>query len=124
MGNRVVVLCKDDGSTEGCYSPGVYLHWGGDDVIKYIKEASQYMRKGDPLYAIARFCGVCHEEMEEKVLGLGLVKAPRQEDIEDGFEEYSPGDAGVVVINTDSGELEAFAGYLKENSLPTITFAM
>ncbi len=110
MGDRVIVLMKDQRG----YSPGVYMHWGGAHVLAFLEKAASRMRKGDASYAAARFCGVVHGEISGN-LSLGLLPAPATNGIQEiDWKTYSHGDAGVVVVDVDTGNIVAHAGYLAE----------
>jgi hypothetical protein len=100
MGERAIVLFKDEDS----YAPGVYLHWHGDDVPAWLKEAGPSLRAGDAGYAAARFAQFCGNRIEGS-LSLGLTAAPTEEERED-WEDYSPGDHGVFVVDCESGKVE------------------
>lgn len=110
MGDRVVVLFKDQGG----YAPGVYLHWLGHAVFDILKEATPRLRKGDAGYSAARFCGAACARNPEVNYGIGLVEAPSA-DVD--WEKYSPGDRGVVVVDCDTGNVEHVCGY-KDEEVP------
>lgn len=119
MGDRVIVVCKEG----SIYSPGVYLHDGGSQVKDLLIKAAPYMRRGDCSYAVARFCGACHEELNSDVLGMGVLNGPTKEDVKNNFENYSQGDAGVVIIDVEHGKVKAFEGYLEKETFPTLELA-
>lgn len=105
MGDRVLVAFTDDDGTS--YSPAVYMHWGGSDAADMIKAAVPHMRRGDALYAAARFCGECHKQLPG-VTGLGLMAGP---DAGADWDEYSHGDAGVYLVDVNTGKVDARGGY-------------
>ena len=107
MGDRVIVAFKDLAG----FAPSVYLHWHGHEAADLIKAAAPRMRQGDSGYSAARFAGHCHAEISGNT-GLGLLAAP--EPGEDGtidWSEYSHGDNGVFVVDTETGRVEHFEGY-------------
>lgn len=59
MGDRAIVRFDDERGSEG----GIYLHWHGDEVMNWLRDAAPRLRKGDASYAAARFCGYCHERV-------------------------------------------------------------
>jgi hypothetical protein len=97
MGDRAVVVFVTDDEI----SPGVYLHWHGSDALDFLRAASPRLRRSDPGYSAARFCGFCHTQIEGN-LSLGLIDAPTTEDFKDSFETYSPGNSGVFIVNCNS----------------------
>lgn len=112
MGDRVTVFFK---SNNGDVSPGIYIHWGGAGVLSLIADAASRMRRGDPIYSAARFCGHCHGVVKGNA-GLGLVPPP-DADTDAAYEKMSPGDAGSVVVNIDTGEIVAYDSYLSAESI-------
>ena len=109
MSNCAVVVFK---SQDTDYSPGIYLHWSGEEVVKLLKTAAPRLRKGDAGYAAARFCGVCHESIRGNY-SLGLLAPPHPAVIQsEGWGSYGHGDAGVAVVNVDTGVVKFFAGSL------------
>lgn len=113
MGDRAVTVFKQGSNrakTE--YSPGVYVHWNGGGVPAWLREAAPTLRKGDMMYAAARFCGYCHTKVEGN-LGLGLTAPPEQKDGVVDWAEYSLGDCGVFVVDVDSGKVTNHDGYVK-----------
>jgi hypothetical protein len=112
MGNRAAVLFFDRNQV----SPTVYLHWHGNDVPDWIDELSRLMtgRTNDAAYAAARFVGICHERIVGN-LSLGInsnnltVKDLKHPDI---VAALSPGNAGIVVVDTSDFTWQAYAGYL------------
>ena len=105
------------------YAPGVYVHWAGEDIPALLKEAAPRMRGGDPSYAIARFCGVAHEHIPG-ALSLGIVLAPEQDTKGVvNWEAYSPGDAGIALVDVDTGVVTFHAGYLEQRQ-PSFTIEL
>ena len=100
MGERALVVFKDHHG----HSPTVYLHWSGHDVGRFLAEATPGMRPADASYSCARFVGYCHEQIPGR-LSLGVTNTP-----EDG-RPSSPGDAGVFIVDTETGEVETYGGY-------------
>ena len=114
MGNRASVIFYD----EDRISPTVYLHWNGGNVPELVTELAVYMngRYGDADYAAARFTGLCHNLISGN-LSLGIhANKLRRADLEDAavLEAMSPGNAGVVVVNTGDFTWKAYGGYLAE----------
>ena len=111
MGDRALVTFH---TTDTYYSPAVYLHWCGSDVPEMLVDAAPKLRKGDPDYSAARFCGHCHEQLSGNT-GLGLLDGPSPGDMplseycEVG--QYGHGDAGVFFVNVQTGEVRQFGGY-------------
>jgi hypothetical protein len=104
MGDRAIVVFTSGEGEKADYSPGVYVHWSGSAIPEMLKKAAPSLRKGDPSYAAARFCGFCHTMLEGS-LGLGLFDAPTKEDIADNFQDYSHGDNGVFIVDIDTGKV-------------------
>ena len=112
MGNRACVVFFDD----RLVSPTVYLHWCGNQVPAWLEELKELMqeRKQDAWYAAARFVGICHSKIPGNLsLGvssnrLSLEQVRNKSDIR----PLSPGDAGLVVVDTRDFTWEAHGGYL------------
>lgn len=107
MGNRALVVFKKlytEHVTEPMlyYSPAVYVHWHGGQIREWLEEAAPQLRKGDPGYAAARFCGFCHQKIPG-LLSLGLFNGPSPG--KEDWPEYSHGDEGVFLVDVDSGEV-------------------
>jgi hypothetical protein len=112
MGNRALVVFHDEHE----YSPAVYLHWHGSKVPDLLRETWQYMegRRGDLDYTAARFVGICHNAIEGNLsLGLQSHRECRNSDSHKdrqhrlaSWEPYSPGDAGVFLVNVKTGHVE------------------
>ena len=119
MGDRALVIFHD----KYRISPGVYLHWHGDQVPALLAELAEYMkgRYGDAAYAAARFTGLCHRRIDDN-LSLGIVSNQlRHADLGDAAEldEMSPGNAGVVIVDTGDFTWKASGGYLAERPRST-----
>jgi hypothetical protein len=71
-------------------------------------------RFSDASYAAARFVGLCHANIDGN-LSLGISSNDlSQADVRsaDRMEEESPGDAGVVAVDTSDFTWKAYGGYL------------
>lgn len=106
MGDRALVICHI-GRKE--LSPVAYLHWHGSAVGRFIEAAIPQMRRGDVSYSFARMIGTFHTQIEGNC-GLGCFNSP------DTFAEceakdFSHGDAGVFLLDVDTGMCECFNGY-------------
>ncbi len=114
MGNRACVIFFDQTSV----SPTVYLHWHGDAVPTWLEQLKDRMngRFSDVSYAAARFVGICHDNIDGN-LSLGIssndLSQPNLRN-NDRMEEHSPGDAGIVVVNTNDFSWKAYGGYLAD----------
>jgi hypothetical protein len=115
MGNRACIVFFD--RTE--VSPTVYLHWHGDAVPDLLDQLKVLMngRFSDAAYAAARFVGVCHAHIEGNLsLGIssnGLSLADIRN--KDRVEDHSPGNAGIVVVDTGDFTWKAYGGYLGDH---------
>jgi hypothetical protein len=112
MGDRALIIFHD----KDTISPSVYLHWHGDAVPEVLRELAEYMqgRYGDAQYAAARFTGLCHRRIGGN-LSLGIMSNQlRHADLGDeaALEAMSPGNAGVVVVDTGDFSWKAYGGYL------------
>jgi len=117
MGDRALIIFKQGNKiAETSYSPVVYLHWGGSDVPELLRKTRTLMESRGPDldYTAARFVGICNESMKGN-LSLGLWSLPV------GFgswskkkkEDYSHGDAGIVVVDVDTWKFKQFGAYYK-----------
>jgi hypothetical protein len=116
MGNRACVIFFDSNHV----SPTVYLHWHGYAVPTWLNRLKTLMdgRFHDAAYATARFIGICHLEIESN-LSLGVSHNRfRIQDLTDekAMVEASPGDAGVIVVDTSNFTWKAYGGYLAESN--------
>lgn len=111
MGDRGVILVTDN------YHPvpicGIYVHWSGGRIPDILKKAGPKMRRSDSSYAIARLCGVIHDESPDRVTGLGILPPPENME-EDTLDEYGPGDAGIAIVNGETGHVDFCFGYLSD----------
>lgn len=115
MGNRAYIVFFDRHRV----SPTVYLHWHGNAVPHWLNRLKELMvhRTNDADYAAARFVGICHSQIEgylslgihQNLLNQGDLKNP------DRMTELSPGDAGIVVVDTNDFSWKAYGGYLAES---------
>lgn len=116
MGDRALIIFKD--KTE--VSPVVYLHWMGSEVPELLKEHKKLMtgREDDLSYAAARFVGICHAKNADSNTGLGMFNLPEDKikAVLEGdakvLDDYSHGDAGVVVVDAVDFSWKAYGGYL------------
>jgi hypothetical protein len=112
MGNRACIVFFDRDHV----SPTVYLHWHGDAVPSWLDQLKDRMngRFSDASYAAARFVGICHASIDGNLsLGLSsndLSKADVRS--QDRMESESPGNAGMVVVDTSDFTWKAYGGYL------------
>jgi hypothetical protein len=114
MGNRASVIFFDRNTV----SPSVYLHWHGHAVPTWLNQLKSLMegRFQDAAYAAARFVGICHMEIDSN-LSLGIYcNACRLADLRDSraMAQLSPGDAGVIVVDTADFSWKAYGGYLAD----------
>lgn len=119
MGDRALVVCHKGRSD---FSPAVYTHWNGHKVGELLDKAQHVMRKGDTSYASARLAGTFHENIKG-MLGFGLLPAPASWE-EATSEDYSHGDAGVFMVDVDTGLVECFNGYGFEDTKQGEAYAM
>lgn len=140
MGDRALVVFTDGEEV----SPVIYAHWAGDAIPELLATHRDLMkdRRGDVSYAAARFCGLLHEHVPGN-LSVGLFTTPpveqqavtilanpypewwTKEQMEASdkaysriLEEYSHGDAGLIVVNVKSYTWRAYGGYLQNNRAP------
>ena len=112
MGNRACVIFYDSRRI----SPTVYLHWHGESVPGWLEQLKHLMdgRFDDAEYAAARFVGVCHQQIKGN-LSLGVMSNRLTlAEIHDKprMEADSPGNAGIVVVDTRDFTWKAYGGYL------------
>jgi hypothetical protein len=114
MGNRACVIFYDS----QCVSPTVYLHWHGEAVPAWLEQLKHLMkgRFEDAAYAAARFVGLCHQQIEGNMsLGVSsnaLTHANLHD--ESRMDDESPGNAGIVVVDTREFTWKAYGGYLAD----------
>ena len=116
MGNRASIIFFDHYRV----SPTVYLHWHGDSVPAWLDQLGPIMkdRKGDAFYAAARFVGICHAQIAGN-LSLGISSNTLSlANLRDAnlMAEESPGNAGVVVVDTNDFSWKAYGGYLANSN--------
>jgi len=115
MGNRACVVFFDKNHV----SPTVYLHWHGHAIPEWLNQLKERMngRFSDASYAAARFIGICHANIDGNLsLGVwsnGLTQADVRNP--DRMEAESPGNAGMVVVDTGDFTWKAYGGYLAGN---------
>jgi hypothetical protein len=112
MGNRVCVIFFD----HTCVSPTVYLHWQGDAVPAWLEQLKGRMdgRFSDAAYAAARFVGICHVNIDGN-LSLGISSnhlSLKDLSFPERMEQHSPGNAGIVVVDTSDFSWKAYGGTL------------
>jgi hypothetical protein len=112
MGNRACIVFFDRTRV----SPVVYLHWHGDAVPAWLAQLKERMagRFGDASYAAARFVGICHAHIDGN-LSLGIWSndlTPADVRDPERMEAESPGNAGMVVVDTRDFSWKAFGGDL------------
>jgi hypothetical protein len=114
MGNRACIVFFDRTSV----SPTVYLHWHGGAVASWLDQLKDRMngRFSDAAYAAARFVGICHANIDGN-LSLGISSndlSVAEVRNKDRMEEESPGNAGIVIVDTSDFSWKAYGGYLAE----------
>ena len=115
MGDRACVVFIDRTSV----SPTVYLHWHGNAVPLWLDDLKDRMtgRFSDAAYAAARFVGIYHDYIGGNLsLGIssnGLTHADVRN--KDRMEADSPGNAGMVVVDTSDFSWKAYGGYLADS---------
>jgi hypothetical protein len=112
MGDRACIVFYDSRSV----SPTVYLHWHGEYVPAWLERLKRRMngRFDDAGYAAARFIGICHEQIAGN-LSLGVLQNTlTHADVryEARMDDHSPGNAGLVVVDTREFTWKAYGGYL------------
>ena len=115
MGNRACIVFFD----RTCVSPTVYLHWHADAVPAWIGQLKELMsgRFSDASYAAARFAGICHDNINGNLsLGLSSNDLSLADALnKDRMEAESPGNAGIVVVDTSDFTWKAYGGYLADS---------
>src|ERR1700722_6290859 len=112
MGNRACIVFFDRNRV----SPTVYLHWHGDAVPTWLAQLKVLMngRFSDAAYAAARFVGICHANIDGN-LSLGISSNDLSEAAirnNDRMEQLSPGNAGILAVDSRDFSCKAFGGYL------------
>lgn len=118
MGDRAAIVFFDRSDV----SSTVYLHWHGNAVPGWLDQLSALMqgRYDDASYAAARFVGICHGNIDGN-LSLGIssnafsLSHVRSRAC---MEDASPGDAGMVVVDTSDFNWRAYGGYLAADYKP------
>lgn len=116
MGNRACVIFFDHTRV----SPTVYLHWHGNAVPTWLDQLKDRMngRFDDATYAAARFAGICHANIAGNLsLGISsnnLTEANLRNN--DLMEQHSPGNAGIVIVDTSDFSWKAYGGYLADTN--------
>ena len=119
MGSRAVFVCHENGEE---YSPGIYIHWGGEEALDLLRQAAPRMCMYDASSAAARLCGVLHEQLSG-AHGICLFPPPQpREDGSINWEEYGPGDWGVIAIDVLDAKAECFAGALAGQVVQNLPF--
>jgi hypothetical protein len=82
------------------------------------------MNRHDASEAAARLCGFLHGQLSG-LTGIALSEPPVIGlDGEVDWNEYSPGDAGVIVIDVLEARAECYAGYLEGQIVVDLLFGM
>jgi len=114
MGDRACVVFFDRTRV----SPTVYLHWHGNAVPLLLADLKDRMqgRFSDASYAAARFVGICHDSIDGN-LSLGISSNDfSHADLrnKDRMETESPGNAGIIAVDTSDFTWKAYGGYLAD----------
>jgi hypothetical protein len=114
MGDRALIVFTDVNTI----SPGVYLHWNGHNVPAMIAALADLMkgRENDAGYACARFTGIAHSMISGNLsLGMWNISPAEQRAIltknEAKLKRMSPGDAGLIVVDTKDFSYAVYDGY-------------
>lgn len=107
MGDRTLVICVDDG---GDITPAVYAHHLGSDTADLIREVAPRLREGDPSYSIAAVAAHFWKAADSGhgYVSVGILPAPDKIDEATLRGDYNHGDAGVWVINVDTGNVQQY----------------
>ena len=111
MGDRVLMQCIIQKT--GVYGPVIYGHWCGNDAPKIIAATKAQMigRGGDVEYFSARLVQQVCARNPKGNIGVGIWNATGILTAAD-----SQGDAGVILIDVDTGEVKTLGGYLNRMS--------
>lgn len=109
MGDRVLYVVTGKEKPQGYAA--IYSHWGGYNALETLEKAGPTMRAGDVSYATARLCAAVCEATGDPLLSAGILPPPTLTDVSEEFRSFSHGDAGVIVIDVDTGEYRGYAGY-------------
>ena len=126
MGDRARVVFNDGKKV----SPNVYLHLHGNMVPEFIsgldemKKAEIFEKAALPVdYATGRFIGIAHEAGTPGILSLAVeetapeLKKAILNNNEKVIADFSPGDAGIVVVNSRDFTWKAYGGYLGRDNV-------
>ncbi len=107
MGDRVlfqVVRGADE------FGPVVYCHWSGARAPEIVRKLAKRMdsRRGDIDYVTARLIQECTAADPDGALSFGVSNSPARLTAED-----SHGDAGVILIDSDTFKCRCLGGYLE-----------
>ena len=111
MGDRVLMQCII--KKTGVFGPVIYGHWCGSDAPAIIAATKAQMigHAGDVEYFSARLVQqVCATDPNGNT-GAGIWNATGILTADD-----SQGDAGVILIDVDTGAVETLGGYLDRTS--------
>jgi hypothetical protein len=116
MGNRACIVFFDLTRV----SPTVYLHWNGSEVPTWLDLLKDRMngRFSDAAYAAARFIGICHDNIDGN-LSIGVSSnhfTLADVRTNNRMQEESPGNAGMVVVDTSNFSWRAYGGYLDDGA--------
>jgi hypothetical protein len=110
MGDRCIIALHKNGRPQFA---ALYLHWaGGEGAQAILEAAAPYMRAGDMGYALARLVGAACAYHPNSAFSVGIVKGPKSLN-PDHLRLYSHGNAGVILIDIDTGRWTGHAGYLE-----------
>lgn len=131
MGDRALIIVTEsveEGSgTMPEVSPTVYTHWGGESVPGTLRDLWTLMegRRGDVQYTAARLVGL--EQYGNLSLGMWntedvvrwavqKIQHPNatgraRSGATSILEDYSHGDAGVILFEADTGKWKRFGGF-------------
>jgi hypothetical protein len=107
MGDRALIVFH---KSKTDFSPCIFMRWRGSEVWNLLKEGQGWLAAFDPAYSAAAFCGFCCKDGLEYTMRLRIWNGPRDY-AEATSEEFSPADAGVFLVDTATGEVEAHHGY-------------
>jgi hypothetical protein len=110
MGDRCIIVPHLKGEAN---PSALYLHWaGGKGAIKIMNDAAPFMRAGDMAYAFARLVGAACAYHPNSELSVGIIKGPGSLHPA-RINDYSHGDAGVILLDIGNGHWTGHAGYLR-----------
>jgi hypothetical protein len=92
--------------------------WHGSAVPTWLEQLKTLMtgRFSDAEYAAARFVGICHASIDGNLsLGISSNDFSLADVLNNGrMEAESPGNAGIVVVDTGDFTWKAYGGYLAD----------